>query len=377
MRCVCVLVMLGVTLLGSSLPTAAAPADNITNPLFALKFKGEDTPVSACQYYKAIGAVGDCGPAGELIAPNFNFDEWKKRNGLAVNPDVDGDGTAFGFIDQVINLLIYGEVSAVYLNAVDLNLGRAMHGRRGHDRVAYYVCNYRTIEDARLNRGLLACVTMDYSAVSPAVNNGLPFTKFYIFNTEGNLVPSVKLDFLDSQGQGEKFLPGVCVACHGADHGPNARYTSPFPGPNNRTDLADIGAHFVPFDLDNFEYSAKPWLTRKAQEPQFRHLNQFLFDTNPTPVVEQLIEGWYPGGKGKQQSDFVPPGWDLIRTHRTHLRSSLRVSCISRWSNLRAGPATPSCPRALTGTAMQTSPRTIPGLRQMIHWAASAGTSAR
>jgi hypothetical protein len=115
MRHLCVLVTLGVTLLGSCLQTAAAPADHIANPHFALKFKGEDTAVSACQYYKAIGAVGDCGPAGELIAPSFNFAEWKRRNGLAVNPDVDSDGTAFGLIDQTVNWLTRGEASALYL----------------------------------------------------------------------------------------------------------------------------------------------------------------------------------------------------------------------------------------------------------------------
>src|SRR4029450_4405702 len=70
---VCVLVMLGGGLLGSCLQIAAEPANNITSPLFALKFKGQDTPMSACQYYKAIGAVNNCGPAGELIEPSFNF----------------------------------------------------------------------------------------------------------------------------------------------------------------------------------------------------------------------------------------------------------------------------------------------------------------
>jgi hypothetical protein len=308
MRYVCVLVMLGGTLLGSCLQIAAAPANNITSPFFALKFKGEDTSMSACQYYKAIGAVSNCGPAGELIGPSFNFDEWKRRNGLAVNPDVDGNGTAFDLIDQVVNLLTHGEVSALYLNAVDLNLGRAMHGRRDQDRVAYYVCNYMTIEDARLNRGLLACVAMDYSAVSPAVNNGLPFTKFYVFNKDGNLVPSVALDF-----QGPKFVPGLCVACHGGDNYPqDANSSARGVGfPEDGTGTPDIGGHFLPFDLDNFEYSNSPRFTRKAQEAQFRHLNQLIFDTNIKPVVEQLLKGWYPSGHGPQQSQFVPPGWDL------------------------------------------------------------------
>jgi hypothetical protein len=60
------------------------------------------------------------------------------------------------------------------------------------------------------NQNLVACVAMDY-VVSPRVNGGKPFTRFLIFGPSGELLPSVNLD-----GRGEKFVPGACVACHGA-----------------------------------------------------------------------------------------------------------------------------------------------------------------
>jgi len=41
-------------------------------------------------------------------------------------------------------------------------------------------------------------------------HTGLPFARFLIFGPNGDLLPSVNLD-----GNGEKFVPGACVACHG------------------------------------------------------------------------------------------------------------------------------------------------------------------
>jgi hypothetical protein len=308
MKRICLPVISAVILFGSCLQAAAAPADNINDAKFALKYKGEDTAESACQYYKAIGAVKNCGPNGEL-EPNFNFDQWKRMNGFAVNPDMDRNGTAFDFIDQLISWLFSGEVSALYLNAQDLNLGRAMHGRQDKDKVAYYVCNYETIEDARFNKGLKACVAMDYSVVAKDVNEGKPFTKFYVFDNHGKLTPAVELD-----RQGPKFVPGLCVACHGGDNYPQKLNSSTREGfPEDGTGHPDLSARFLPFDLDNFEYLDHPQFTRKAQEPQFRQLNQFIFGTNVAPVVEQLLYGWYPRRYSTQQSNFVPPGWDLDR----------------------------------------------------------------
>jgi hypothetical protein len=265
-----------------------------------LAFNGLDNEQSACNYYKAIKAVSDCqlndpnNPNDNILVGAISFDEWKARNGLAVNPDVDGNGSQFDLVDQLINFILRQEVSALYLNAADLNLARAMHGRRDQDTVAYYVCNYDTIEDARLNRGLKACVAMDYSVI-PGVNSDQPFIKFYVFEPTG-LSLSAELD-----SQKRKFIPGLCKACHGSDKQARLAF-EPSLGP-------DLGSHFLPFDLDNFEFLDRPRFTRNAQEVAFRMLNQFIYHSQPAPVVEQLLDGWYPGGTGKQQSNFVPPGW--------------------------------------------------------------------
>jgi hypothetical protein len=246
-----------------------------------------DTAESACTYYKAIEAItteeckdlktdgtfnffhlGDA--KGEIVG--ITFDAWKEKNGL-------ND--------------ITGEVSALYFNAVDLALARSMHGKSAvnnvlGETVAYYVCNYDTLEQAEKdldNSNALACVAFDFSEKQP-------FTKFYVFKKDPQsgifrLAASAALD----KG-GEKFVPGLCQACHGGA----------FAG------QANIGAHFLPFDLDNFDYLENSAFSRSAQESNFKRLNQMI--PNPTPAVIELIERWYDNGRLDEQfSQFVPDGW--------------------------------------------------------------------
>jgi hypothetical protein len=76
----------------------------------------------------------------------------------------------------------------------------------------------------------------DGHTVTSGVNGGRPFTRFLIFGPNGRLLPSINLD-----GEGEKFVPGSCVACHGGDHYAGSFPTTSSPSP-------DIGAHFLPYD---------------------------------------------------------------------------------------------------------------------------------
>ena len=47
-----------------------------------------------------------------------------------------------------------------------------------------------------------------------------------------------------------------------------------------------------------------------AQENKFKRLNELIRATDIAPVAEQLITGWYLGGRLTQDSGFVPQGWD-------------------------------------------------------------------
>ena len=216
---------------------AANPSDKVNAPDHFLTFfstrdiavfpgKNTDSRQGACQYYVAVGAAQGCGPSGELVGNQLTFDVWKAKWGL--------DSPTAGF-------------RATYANIRDLDLERDMHGITNANGTAYYVCNYPHVREGQpdtdllnVQRGenLVACVAMEHSP-TPGVSGGRPFTKFLVFGPGGQLLPSVNLD-----QRGEKFLPGVCVVCHGARHG-FTRFDE------NASMSPDLDAQFLPFDLDN------------------------------------------------------------------------------------------------------------------------------
>jgi hypothetical protein len=226
------------------------------------------------------------------------------------------------------------DASALYFNATDLGFGRSMHmritpGADGKTNIAYYVINYRNLEDAlsdkadsipELGRIAVATVAMDY-AYDPVRSNRV--TKFYVFDPGlfGNLRTEADLD-----GGGNKFTPNLCINCHGSKplnvtsiRGRPGQFTlSP---PNG-----DVGGHFIPFDLQAFTYSPKVGV----QQAQFRALNRGIYLYTPlTPAMKELIEGWYGGpltngNNNNFQTAFIPTGWN---TKAALYRDAVSVSC--------------------------------------------------
>lgn len=269
-----------------TLPSGAIPE---TDKFLA--YKGLDSRIGACLYYKAVGAVQDCDRAGGLVGA-VRFEDWMRT--VLIGPFALPSST---------------EYAATYVNKADLNLTRNHHSiSYGPDHTAAYVCNHlgpssldpdqaeidRVIDDAVNGRNLVACVAMDYLS-APGVNGGRPFVRFLIFGPSGELLPSVNLD-----GRREKFVPGTCVVCHGGDHYA-ARYPEAGLGP------ADIGAHFLPYDVDNFLFSSAPGLREVDQEAQIHGLNLNVLAAAPTVAAQELIAGWYAGGTfdGK----YLPASW--------------------------------------------------------------------
>jgi hypothetical protein len=273
------------------------PADFYPESDRFLTYRGIDTKISACQYYKAIGAVKDCSPAGALMG-GITFKQWLVKFGLKAPPSPY----------SATPPLNPNEFHAQFRNVADLDLIRNHHGRNtspdvnGQDHVGYYVCNHFKATGATPDSNLVACVNMEYS-VTPGQNDGKPFTKFLTFGPTGQLIASVNLD-----GRGEKYTPGNCVPCHGGDN-----YFSHFPASGAGAHDGNIGSYFVPFDLDNFDYDA-PY-TRVAQEDSVRNLNLGLnIGEMLAPAGKEIVDGWYPGSIGLQQSNFLPKGWDSAQT---------------------------------------------------------------
>ncbi len=284
------------TIVGKLLPPpSGVPSDKVAGTDFFLTFKGIDSRLSACRYYLAIGAVKTCTASGAFTGA-ITFKDWKKKTHMAP------------FLKPGAR-----EAVATYINKVDLNLTRKHHAvSYGTKETAAYVCNHLgpdgptqaaaniAIQNAVQGRNLVACVAMDYT-VAPGVNGNRPFVRFLIFGPDGTLLPSVNLD-----GRGEKFVPGTCVACHGGDHYagtfPTASFTSAGAG------SADIGAHFLPYDIGNFVFSTVPSLKQAAQEESIFKLNQIALRAGPNIAIKELIRGWYATSH-VQNHNYLPASW--------------------------------------------------------------------
>ena len=154
----------------------------------------------------------------------------------------------------------------------------------GQTTVAMAVTNFRSIEDAHCDRNPIATVCMEYSprdflshfdatnatiALRSAYQRYVQFT-VYSGNTE-TLVKQASLD-----GAAPKLVPNLCVTCHGGNRfGPGL-------SPN-------LGSVFVPFDTESFTYH-RGFGTQAAT---FAALNKGVLQTQASPTIVNLIQGWY------------------------------------------------------------------------------------
>lgn len=279
-------------------PEANAASNGAPGADHFLTYKGKDTKLSSCLYYRALGAAKDCDAQGNMVEP-ISFDDWLRRNRLS--PYVNGNT----------------EVAADYINKMDLNLVRRMTATRlSADHLAFSVCNSpgpdgqtqrevdEVMELAFAGERRVACVTMEWST-TPGVNGNRPFTKFFTFGPDGSLLQSVNLD-----GRGEKFMPGTCVACHGG-----SRYNGRFPDRGNPS--PDLGSGFLPFDTGNYHFSSRPEKTESAQHEAFYRLNELVkqieearaAQLGQTSPMTDLFAGWYGGSGFALNKNHVPAAW--------------------------------------------------------------------
>lgn len=314
-----------------------------------LTYKGIDTRTGACAYYHKIGAVQACDEDGFPTGSQLTLDQWKKRFNLS--PFHDGNPAE-------------PEFKAIYINKSDLNLARDMQGiKLQNNTLAFNVCNYPgaqdvndplgtptrigeetdpdinlAIENAKRGIGMIACVAMDYS-VTPGLNGGQPFIKFYTFGPTGKLLLSVSLD-----GRREKFMPGSCTACHGGDN-----YGGKFPDDYSQTNptgsgQANLGSYFLPFDVANFYFSTSdPTLLRNALLTPLRRMNELLASVPGNPLTKPIPDDlktlittrWYPSTNTDNEQTFSAP--------TTYSNQQIRGTGSSRCTDCH-GPAASSGP---------------------------------
>jgi hypothetical protein len=196
-----------------------------------------------------------------------------------------------------------GGTRTAYMNHNDLGFGRDMNCRERGNDIACYVTNYGSPmaadnADLAFNKTAPAgaTVAMEYSTIDTLEGRD-PIIKFFVFEPGANRA-SQRVQSADLDQTYPKFVPQLCLNCHGGDYSP----TTPTPV----FDDVNIQASFREFDLPTFEYpGAAP---RAAQEGNFYLLQMMIRKTKPAGAIVDLIDHWYAAGTTADDS-YVPAGW--------------------------------------------------------------------
>ncbi len=270
------------------------------DPLYADRFltlipNASTLNTTGAAYYAAIDPLNQ----------RTTFDAFKANNGF-----ISGSPA---LVTSVGDSMTGCCTAGVYGNAGDLGFGRRMVMARNGGDIAFWVTNYFTVHDALEEdpAGIILTVCMEYTA-TPGAQSNSRYVKFYMYDGAGNRITDVDFD-----GRGPKPVPLSCAVCHGGTYAPGG--TIPTDG--------RMGAYFMPFDLDQFDFSCEEATSREAHQGAFREFNGAILQSDAPATLKELIKGWY-GGFGlpdaTQNSKWVPPGW---KTEPELYRQVVAPSC--------------------------------------------------
>lgn len=117
---------------------------------------------------------------------------------------------------------------------------------------------------------------------------------FMVFGAGGDykLSPTVELDT-----QGPKFVPYVCLSCHGGIYDGTSRYVK--------------GASFLPIDPNLQSFASET--EKESQQDRIRHMNSLIAKSGSSPAVTAYINGLYGNAVHQEGTraivNYVPAGW--------------------------------------------------------------------
>lgn len=299
---------------GALLQTWQGHSSALINVNNALNTLGIENSITANNYYA-------------LIDPDAQFTKLKDWQVYA------------GFKDEQGNDINENSIAhAIYVNNYDLGFGRDMYLREDNlGNVFSYVTNYPSLETAIDGRSEFAVVAMEYSDNPDPEGANSKIVKFWVFIYDERTGEFVRTNSMNFDGRGEKYVPNVCTACHQSYPGEDTQYT--------HVSEADLGATFIPWDLDSFLYSQADnpnqvestlnsnnfdeqtleQYSRTAQEQAFKNLNlgalkTYLGEPERHAAAIELIHGWYGDENLDHEIDSLPsntlfdgqyiqPGW--------------------------------------------------------------------
>ncbi len=253
------------------------------------------------------------------------LNKWKSRNGFDQGYDAH----------------------VIFRDTKDLGYGRSMFMRRNANGcLAIYVENFRVdlvkglpystlnltaaIENDRIHH--FGSNAIEYSDLDGDCDGSDPmFNKFYTFRADpaNPDADEPRIDRVDLDNRGEKFMPLPCITCHGGQARPllsdGSFPSAALPGQlNPELRRGDTNAKLQPLEIDTFEFSDKPGYSRAEQEQKLKLINEAVFSTFPASradgewdadFIREVVDGWYAGhfisasNSNAFDGNFVPAGW--------------------------------------------------------------------
>ena len=252
-----------------------------------LAFKGNGSAALASGYYDAV----------DPLDQRTTLGAWWAKNGFTFGPDGIPTNAA----------------RTSYLNNNDLGSGRDMYLlQRADGTAAAYVTNYGLFNQDPANADLAAAktnpgatVAMEYSAVEG--QGATRIVKFFVFAGADFDANAPRVGSANLDGFAEKFVPNLCLNCHGGNYSP-ANVAAP--------SFADInmGAAFRELDITTYKFPGARDTANASEKAAFKLQNNVVKGLSPAETVtiqpiKDLIAGWYAGGTDDQDNNFTPGGW--------------------------------------------------------------------
>jgi hypothetical protein len=314
-------------------PPTTYTVPTLPSSLVSEPFLYNNYPGNTCDYYQKIGAIVDCTQATDQFGAYYSntapdtatFQAWLSAHHFPSQTQLNTSNFPPSSVTPCPTNSDARDfscsASALFINAMDLNFARAHGATMSGGASAAYVCNYpgsdfyhsdpqNTASAAQINAALqnaqqkarqgvvdLACVAFDYgpnvnAATQVSLNLGEFFMRYLVFNQAGHLVDGIDLD-----GFGKKAVPNACSACHGIPYGA---------GSGDGTQILNLG-RYIPFDENNFLFSAQSGLTRAQQETSIKNLNLIVLNT----AIRQGLQGV---GDSAPISDLIHGFYDTLTT---------------------------------------------------------------
>jgi hypothetical protein len=255
-----------------------------------------------------------------------------------------------------------GGTRTSFINNNDLGFGRDMYCKQDGLNAACYVSNYGgpdqspgnfTAAQAASKPDVKKTVAMEYSPIENADPN-LRVVKFYIFDgactdvTPDCMANSPRSPSANLDGAGEKFVPQLCMNCHGGGN----YYTPAIPALPTPAEV-NVSASFLPFDVYSYrDGTAGPKPSDPAfglagilaQEADFFTQNQIVLATNPAAPIQDLLSVLYPSNAPPIDPNALPCGW----------RSSTEGACNDGFFGGTDNPGTETLYHDVVGPACRT-----------------------